>query len=161
VRFVLVDRFLSVDPGRAATAFKTFRSEDPVFADHFPGFPVVPGVLLTEAMGQTAGWALAAQLAPGGRFPLLLMVEKAKFRRLVRPGEEIRLEAEIDAPRGGAWPARTRASVGGERAAEARLVFHAVPHPEGSPEFSSWMSRVLDETGLGRLLEAAAFPGTE
>ena len=89
------------------------------------------------------------------------MVERAKFRRFVRPGEEIRLEAEIDAPRGGVWPARTRASVGGERAAEARLVFHAVPRPAGSPEFDAWMSRVLEETGLGRLLEPAVSSGTE
>ena len=160
MRFVLVDRFLSVDPGRTATALKTFRSEDPVFADHFPGFAVVPGVLLTEAMGQTAGWALATQLAPA-RFPLLLMVEKAKFRRFVRPGEEIRLEAEVDEPRGGVWPARVRASVGGERAAEARLVFHAIPRPAGSPEFDSWISKVLGETGLGRLLEAAVSSVTE
>ena len=64
MRFVLVDRFLSVEPGRAATALKTFRPEDPVFADHFPGFPVVPGVLLTEAMGQTAGWAARRAARP-------------------------------------------------------------------------------------------------
>ncbi|MFN7986451.1 MAG: 3-hydroxyacyl-ACP dehydratase FabZ family protein [Thermoanaerobaculia bacterium] len=159
MRFVLVDRFLSVERGRAATALKTFRPEDPVFADHFPGFPVVPGVLLTEAMGQAAGWALATELAPG-RFPLLLMVEKAKFRRFVRPGEEIRLEAEVEAPRGGVWPARARASVGGERVAEARLVFHAVPRPADSPAFDSWMSRIVDETGLGRLLEGRASSGT-
>lgn len=160
MRFVLVDRFLSVEPGRAATALKSFRPEDPVFADHFPGFPVVPGVLLTEAMGQTAGWALAAQLAPE-MFPLLLMVERAKFRRFVRPGEEIHLEAEIDAPRSGVWSARTRASVGGERAAEARLVFHAVPRPSDSTGFDDWVSGVLRETGLGRLLEAALSSGTE
>lgn len=151
MRFVLVDRFLSVEPGRSATALKTFPPEDPVFADHFPGLPVVPGVLLTEAMGQAAGWALAAELAPE-RFPVLLMIEKAKFRRLVRPGEEIRLEAEIDPPRGGVFFARTRAAAGGERVAEARLVFHAMPRPESTPVFEAWRARILDETGLGGLL---------
>lgn len=151
MRFVLVDRFLSVEPGRSATASRTFPADDPVFADHFPGFPVVPGVLLTEAMGQTAGWALATALGPS-RFPLLLLVENAKFRRLVRPGEEVLLEAVVSPPRGGVWPARTRASVGGRRAAEARLVFHAVPRPAGSSGFDAWYARVLAETGLGGLL---------
>jgi 3-hydroxyacyl-[acyl-carrier-protein] dehydratase len=160
VRFVLVDQFISVEPGRGATALKTFRPEDPVFADHFPGLPVVPGVLLTEAMGQTAGWALATRLGPD-RFPLLMMVERAKFRRLVRPGEEIRLEAELEEARGRVWAARTRASVGGERAAEARLVFHAVPRPAGDARFAAWMSGVLRETGLARLLEAAVSSGME
>lgn len=159
MRFVLVDRFLSVEPGRGATALKTFRPEDPVFADHFPGFPVVPGVLLTEAMGQTAGWALAVRLGPD-RFPLLMMVEKAKFRRLVRPGEEIRLEAEVDEARGRVWSARTRAWVGGQRAAEARLHFHAVPRPAGSAGFDAWMSDVLRDTGLGRLLKPSPPAGS-
>ncbi|MBK9376044.1 MAG: beta-hydroxyacyl-ACP dehydratase [Holophagales bacterium] len=160
MRFVLVDRFLSVEPGRGATALKTFRPEDPVFADHFPGLPVVPGVLLTEAMGQTAGWALATRLGPD-LFPLLMMVERAKFRRFVRPGEEIRLEADLEEARGSVWAARTRAWVGAERVAEARLVFHAVPRPSGSAAFDDWMSGILRETGLGRLLEAAVSSATE
>jgi 3-hydroxyacyl-[acyl-carrier-protein] dehydratase len=111
-------------------------------------------------MGQTAGWALATRLGPD-RFPLLMMVERAKFRRLVRPGEEIRLEAELEEARGRVWAARTRASVGGERAAEARLVFHAVPRPAGDARFAAWMSGVLRETGLARLLEAAVSSGME
>ena len=160
MRFVLVDQFLSVEPGRGATALKTFRPEDPVFADHFPGLPVVPGVLLTEAMGQTAGWALAARLGPD-RFPRRMMVERAKFRRLVRPGEEIRLEAGLEETGGRIWAARTRASVGGERVAEARLVFHAVPRPAGFPGFDAWRAGVLRETGLEQLLEAAAPSGAE
>lgn len=159
MRFVLVDRFLAVEPGRRATATKTFRPEDPVFADHFPGLPVVPGVLLTEAMGQAAGWAVAAAL-PRGQMPVLVMVAKAKFRRLVRPGEELTLEAEIDEPRRGAWPARTRAFCGGERVAEAGLVFHAVPSPDAAPEFEAWRRRVVDTTGLERLLARDAGPDT-
>ena len=111
MRFVLVDQFLSVEPGRGVTARKTFRPEDPVFADHFPGFPIVPGVLLTESMGQAAGWAIATKVGPD-RFPLLMMVERAKFRRLVRPGDEIRLEADLEETREDVWTARTRASVG-------------------------------------------------
>ncbi len=160
MQFVLVDQFLSVEPGRGVTALKTFRPDDPVFADHFPGFPIVPGVLLTESMGQAAGWALATKVGPD-RFPLLMMVERAKFRRFVRPGDEIRLEADLEETREDVWTARTRASVGDERVADARLVFHLVPRPSGSGGFDEWRAGVLRETGLGRLVETALFSTAE
>ena len=88
MRFVLVDRLVELEPGKRAVARKTFHPDDEVFADHFPGFPVVPGVLITEAMGQTAGWLLIATLG-FARFPLLTLIDSAKFRRLVVPGDEI------------------------------------------------------------------------
>ena len=79
MRFVLVSRFLAVVPGRSASAVARFDPEDEFFADHFPGFPIVPGTLLTEAMGQAAGGMLVP-VAGEGRWPLLAMIERAKFR---------------------------------------------------------------------------------
>ncbi len=123
MRFVLVDRFLEVEPGRRAVALKTFSPEEDYLRDHFPGFPVVPGTLLTEAMGQTGGWALAASLG-FSRWPLLTMVQSAKFRRLVRPGEPVTLRAELSPRSADDVEVRATASVGEERAAEARLLLH-------------------------------------
>ena len=86
MRFVLIDRILELEPGRRAVATVRFDAAHDVFADHFPGMPIVPGVLVTEAMGQTGGWLLAATHGFES-WPLLVMISNAKFRRLVRPDE--------------------------------------------------------------------------
>ena len=153
MRFVLVDRFLSVEPGRRSVAVKTFDPQDPVFEDHFPGFPVVPGVLLTEAIGQTAGWLLASTLGTE-RWPLLVRVDRARFMRLVRPGEEIRLEAEVTSVHDDTFETRGSATVAGERAADARLLFHAFPRPDAAAAagFDAWARDVARRTGLAALL---------
>jgi len=154
VRFAFVSRFLAVAPGRSASAIARFDPEDEIFADHFPGFPVVPGVLLTEAMGQTAGGMLVP-VAGEGRWPLLAMIERAKFRRPVSPAEEIRLEARILDLRGEAYRVATEALVDGRRVADALLVLHSVPLPgdEGrSAAFRAWAVARSRECGLAGLL---------
>jgi 3-hydroxyacyl-[acyl-carrier-protein] dehydratase len=125
VRFVLVDRFVEMDPGRRAVARVTFDPALEIFADHFPGAPIVPGVLITEAMGQTAGWLIAA--GEGfRRWPLLAMIDRAKFRRFVRPGEELELTACVQSASSRAYSVTAEAHVHGERVADARLAFHLV-----------------------------------
>jgi 3-hydroxyacyl-[acyl-carrier-protein] dehydratase len=140
VRFVLIDRFLELEPGVRAVALKTFDPGEEVFRDHFPGLAIVPGVLLTEAMGQAGGWLLAATLG-FSRWPLLAMIDRAKFRRLVRPGEEIRLEAVVRSSRDTDYEIAGEASVGGERVAQARLLFHAFDFPlpdDERAQFGAW-----------------------
>lgn len=158
MRFVLVSRFLEVDPGRSAAAAARFDPDDEVFEDHFPGMPLVPGVLLVEAMGQAAGGMLVLTVGKGC-WPLLVMIEQAKFRRLVRPGDELRLDARTLSSRGASTRVRAVASVAGQRAAEATLVFHAVALPEeeeARTAFDAWALKRLKESGLAGFLGRAA-----
>ena len=155
MRFVLVDRLEVIEPGRRAVGEKVFRASEEFFSDHFPGHPIVPGVLVTEAMGQVGGWLLAAG-SGFTRWPLLSLVDRAAFHRPVRPDEPIRLEAEVRAVRGDDAEVRTVARVGDEKVAEARLLFHLLD-PSTQPlaraaEFRRW----TDETF--RKLTASAAP---
>ena len=158
MKFVLIDRLIELDPGRRAAAVKTFLPEEEIFRDHFPGFPLVPGSLLIEAMGQTGGWLLAGTLG-FARWPLLNMVDNAKFRRLVRPGEEIRIEASIRSMKESDFELTSEASVAGERAAGARFLFHAfLPTlaADGGQAFANWTRRTFESLGGVELLRGGS-----
>lgn len=137
MRFVLVDRLVTVVRGQRAEAVTSFAVDDPLFLDHFPGRPIVPGVLVTEALGQTAGWLIAATLE-FSRFPLLVLIEHMKFRRTVPPGAAIALAARVvdrDEP---TWRMAVTATAGGQRVADGTLVFQTFP-PAGDPGvFDAW-----------------------
>ena len=93
--FLFIDRVLELQDGRARAAV-TFRPEQPWFAGHFPGNPLVPGVLILEALAQTAGLAVPMTHTPDGdRAGVLAQIRDARFRAPARPGEEIALEAEV------------------------------------------------------------------
>ena len=158
MRYVLIDRLLELEPGRRAAAVKTFLPEEEIFRDHFPGFPVVPGSLLLEAMGQTGGWLLAGTLE-FARWPLLNMVDNAKFRRWVRPGEEIRIEAAIRSMKESDFELTAEASVAGERAASARFLFHAFTlalAQGGGTAFAAWTRRTFESLGGMELLRGGS-----
>jgi 3-hydroxyacyl-[acyl-carrier-protein] dehydratase len=149
VRFVLIDRLLELEAGQRAVAVKTFAAEEDLFRDHFPGLPVVPGVLLTEAMGQTGGWLLAATLR-FSRWPLLTRIDRASFRRLVRPGDEIRLEAVLRGSREQDYEVTADASVHDEPVARARFLFHAFDFDlagEEARELETWTREVFHRIG--------------
>jgi 3-hydroxyacyl-[acyl-carrier-protein] dehydratase len=158
MKFVLIDRLLELEPGRRAAAVKTFLPEEEIFRDHFPGFAVVPGSLLLEAMGQTCGWLLAGTLE-FTRWPLVNMVDNAKFRRLVRPGEEIRIEASIRSMKESDFELTAEASVGAERAAGARFLFHAFSPAlaeSGGGAFAAWTRRTFESLGGMELLRGGS-----
>ena len=83
MRFILVDSIVSLSPGTEISAVRLIREDEDYFADHFPGFPVVPGVLLTEMMAQTAGKCLDAERRPRGK-AMLAKIVSASFRQWVR-----------------------------------------------------------------------------
>jgi 3-hydroxyacyl-[acyl-carrier-protein] dehydratase len=136
MRYVLIDRFLELEEGRRALAVKTFSPDEDFLADHFPGMPVIPGALLTEAMSQTAGW-LIARTIDFERWPLLNMIGSAKFRSFVRPGEEIQFLVEIESLELDVVSVRAEARVEGRRVAEARLFFHLFRFEEAG-QMESW-----------------------
>ena len=98
MRFLLVDEILELVPGQHIRATKTMDPGEELFEDHFPGFPVVPGVLLTEMMAQAAGKCLAAEDAGRGR-PMLAKITSASFREWVTPGQVCAIEAWIRSSR--------------------------------------------------------------
>ena len=132
MRFLLVDRILSLTPGREVVAVRTIPCDEEYFQDHFPGFPVVPGVLLTEMMGQAAAKGLNAERRPRGN-AMLAKILSASFRQWVRPGDEVRLHATIESNEERFATADCRAEVGGRAVAQAKLFFTFVPKDQFAP----------------------------
>ena len=132
MRFVLVDRIITLEPGVRVVAVRRIPADDDYFQDHFPGFPVVPGVLLTEMMGQAAAKALDVERRPRGR-AMLAKIVSASFRRWVRPGDEVALQAELTSNTDRFAQADCQASVGGATVAQAQLFFTFIPTDTFAP----------------------------
>lgn len=118
---LLVDRVIDVEPGVRLSAVKNISMAEPALAGHFPGRPVMPGVLVLEAMVQTGALLVyATEPFDAERQPLALLgIDKARFRRPVLPGDRLELECEIVARRGNTWRLKARAMVDSTIAADA------------------------------------------
>jgi 3-hydroxyacyl-[acyl-carrier-protein] dehydratase len=121
--FLFVDRIIEIEQHKRAVGLKNVTYNEPFFRGHFPERPVMPGVLILEAMAQVAG--ILAFYSLGGRrghIPLFTGIDKAKFRTPVVPGDQLRLELEVTRRRGDRiWMFSGRATVNGKLAAEAEL----------------------------------------
>ncbi len=126
MRFILVDRIVALEPGQSIVATRRIAPDEDYFRDHFPGFPVVPGVLLTEMMAQAAGKCLDAERRPRGK-AMLAKILSASFRQWVRPGDEVQLHASISANDERFATAECKAEVDGHPAAQAKLFFSFLP----------------------------------
>lgn len=147
MRFILVDEILDLIPGQRIKAVKTLPPEEDIFRDHFPGFPVVPGVLLTEMMAQTAGKCLDAEDATRGK-SMLARISEASFRDWVRPGQTCTIFGEVTKSRPQYGTARCRVEVDGRLVCSADLFFSFVKMEAFSPGYrDEILERFVTRTG--------------
>ena len=122
MRFVLVDRILELEPVKRIVTSKRVAPDEDFFADHFPGYPVVPGVLLLEMIAQSAGKCLMAGM-DSALWPVLLQVRQANFRKSVLPGASLQIEASILSCNNSTASATGKIYCEREVVAEATLLF--------------------------------------
>jgi 3-hydroxyacyl-[acyl-carrier-protein] dehydratase len=122
--FLLVDRIVELEMGKRIVGIKNVTINEPFFQGHFPAQPIMPGVLIVEAMAQTAG-VLALKSAPEElkkRAVYFIAIDKARFRRPVHPGDQMRMEMVVSKQRKSVWGFTGKAYVDGQLAAEAELM---------------------------------------
>ena len=123
--FLLVDRVLELEEGRYIKAIKNVTANEPFFNGHFPNKPIMPGVLIIEAMAQSTGLLGFRTMSPEPQpntLYMLVAIDKARFKRQVEPGDQLLLEAEIIKKKGIMWVFNTKATVDGELVASAELI---------------------------------------
>jgi 3-hydroxyacyl-[acyl-carrier-protein] dehydratase len=121
--FLLVDRIEELEPGVRAVGTKNVTQNEPFFQGHFPDYPVMPGVLIIEAMAQVGAVGVMAGGAHQDKLALFAGIDGVRFRRRVLPGDVLRMEVEIERLKGRAGRGRGRTTVGDERVCEAELMF--------------------------------------
>ncbi|EAD9709708.1 3-hydroxyacyl-ACP dehydratase FabZ [Listeria monocytogenes] len=121
--FLLVDRVISVEEGKKVTAIKNVTANEEFFNGHFPEYPVMPGVLIVEALAQTSGIAMMQNETNKGKIGLFAGIDGCRFKRQVVPGDQLLLEAEITRMRGAIAKAKVKATVEGDLVCEAEIMF--------------------------------------
>ncbi|MEW6047527.1 MAG: 3-hydroxyacyl-ACP dehydratase FabZ [Bacillota bacterium] len=130
--FLLIDRVLELEEGRRVVALKNVTINEPFFAGHYPARPIMPGVLMLEALAQAAAVMLYPYVASLGKVPLLAGINQARFRRTVVPGDTLRLEVQARRVRTTTGVVDGKALVDGEVACEAQFLFAAAAQAEAA-----------------------------
>lgn len=121
--FLLVDRVEELEPGVRAVGLKNVTQNEPFFQGHFPDYPVMPGVLIVEALAQVGAVGVMAKEEYRQKLALFAGIDGVRFRRQVVPGDALRMEVEISRLKGTVGRGKGSASVNGERVCEAELMF--------------------------------------
>lgn len=119
--FLLVDKIIDFDPGKTITCLKNVTFNEPQFIGHFPNNPIMPGVLIIEAMAQAAAILVAKSLGAINKEILFLSIDNAKFRKIVVPGDSLELVIEVMHNRGDIWKCKAKSFVGDAMVAESIL----------------------------------------
>ena len=129
---LLIDRVLECEPGKRIVALKNVSINEPYFAGHFPGVPIMPGVLVLEAMAQAAGLLAFSTLglqADGQSLYYFAGIDRARFKRPVKPGDQLRIEVQATATRLNLWKFDCVAKVDGAVATQAQIMCTMRPAP--------------------------------
>ena len=144
--FQLIDRIVELNVSeRTITVEAQVPLQNTIFEGHFPGYPIMPGVLLIEAMAQTSGWLLIA-LMKFERMPFLGAVKEAKMRGFVSPGELLKIDASVVHEGSGFAITAAKVSVGGELRSNATITFSHIPFPH--PDLRVHMDAMAKRIGF-------------
>lgn len=127
--FLLVDRIIELDPGKRAVGIKNVSANEAFFEGHFPDHPIMPGVLIVEAIAQVGAVAMLSSPAQAGLIALFAGIDKVRFKRQVTPGDRIHLEVELGLVRRNLGSGNGTATVDGELACRGEFLFALVPDP--------------------------------
>jgi 3-hydroxyacyl-[acyl-carrier-protein] dehydratase len=119
--FLLIDEVVELEPGKRVVARRTVTEAD--CAGHFPGNPIMPGVKMVEALAQTGAVAVLSEEVNRGKIALFAGIDDVRFKRIVRPGEELTLECDLEVVRGPVGKGKARATVDGKLAVRGTLTF--------------------------------------
>ncbi len=129
---LMVDKAVITEPGKKITGFKSVAANEPVFQGHFPGRPILPGVLIVEAMAQTACILFFSRPGMGGKLAFFMGIDKVKFRKPVVPGDQLEMRLEVLRD-GRVGKCRGESFVNNEMVTEAEFIFAIVDKEEAKP----------------------------
>lgn len=121
--FLLIDKVLEIDEGKRAVGIKNVSANEPFFNGHFPDYPVMPGVLIVEALAQVGAVAMLKKEENKGRLAFFTGIDNCRFKKQVKPGDQLRLEVEMTRVRGAIGKGKGIATVNDEIVCETEIMF--------------------------------------